>query len=269
MLIEPTSRSHLTLHLSSHFIESFFNSFTHLCGVFPLSTSFSTLLDRLTSTNFLCITLKMNEPIAIVGSSCRFPGGVSSPSKLWELLRDPKDLLVPFPPERLNLSSFYNKSGEHHGTTDVPNKSYLLTEDHRMFDASFFNINPMEADSMDPQQRLLLETVYEAFESAGYTISQMQETLTSVFVGVMTGDYYDIQLRDTETMARYHATGTARSILSNRISYFFNLTGPSMTIDTACSSSLVAVHQAVLSLRNGDSEFAVVAGSNMLLDPTM
>jgi amino acid adenylation domain-containing protein len=211
----------------------------------------------------------MNEPIAIVGSFCRFPGGASSPSKLWELLRAPKDVLTEFPPERLNLSSFYNKIGDHHGTTDVPNKSYLLTEDHRLFDASFFNINPMEADSMDPQQRLLLETVYEAFECAGYTIAQMQETLTSVFVGAMTGDYYDIQLRDTEVLPRYHATGTARSILSNRISYFFNLTGPSMTIDTACSSSLVALHQAVLSLRNGDSKYAVVAGANILLDPTM
>jgi aspyridone synthetase (hybrid polyketide synthase/nonribosomal peptide synthetase) len=211
----------------------------------------------------------MNEPIAIVGSSCRFPGGASSPSKLWELLRNPKDVLAEFPPERLNLSSFYNKSGDHHGSTDVPNKSYLLTEDHRLFDASFFNINPMEADSMDPQQRFLLETVYEAFECAGYTIAQMQETLTSVFVGAMTGDYYDIQLRDTEVLPRYHATGTARSMLSNRISYFFNLTGPSMTIDTACSSSLVALHQAVLSLRNGDSKYAVVAGANILLDPTM
>ena len=211
----------------------------------------------------------MKEPIAIVGSACRFPGGASSTSKLWELLRNPKDVLGEFPRSRLNLSSFYNANGEHHGSTDVKNRSYLLSEDHRLFDASFFNINPLEADGMDPQQRILLETVYEALESAGYTLEKVQGSLTSVFVGLMTADYYDIQLRDLETLPRYNATGTARSILSNRISYFFNLKGPSMTIDTACSSSLVALHEAVQSLRNGDSETAIVAGANLLLDPGM
>jgi aspyridone synthetase, hybrid polyketide synthase / nonribosomal peptide synthetase len=211
----------------------------------------------------------MKEPIAIVGSACRFPGGASSTSKLWDLLRDPKDVLSDFPSSRLNLTSFYNANGEHHGSTDVKNKSYLLSEDHRLFDASFFNVNPLEADGMDPQQRILMETVYEALESAGYTLEQIQGSLTSVFVGLMTADYYDIQLRDLETLPRYNATGTARSILSNRISYFFDLKGPSMTIDTACSSSMVALHEAVQSLRNGDSETAIVAGANLLLDPSM
>lgn len=211
----------------------------------------------------------MKQPIAIIGSACRFPGGASSTSKLWDLLRDPEDVLSDFPPERLNLTSFYHANGEHHGSTDVKNKSYLLSEDHRLFDASFFNVNPLEADGMDPQQRILLETVYEALESAGYTLEQLQGSSTSVFVGLMTADYYDLQLRDMETLPRYNATGTARSILSNRISYFFDLKGPSMTIDTACSSSLVALHEAVQSLRNGDSETAIVAGANLLLDPSM
>jgi aspyridone synthetase (hybrid polyketide synthase/nonribosomal peptide synthetase) len=211
----------------------------------------------------------MKEPIAIVGSACRFPGGASSPSKLWDLLKDPKDVLSEFDKERLNLSQFYNANGEHHGSTNVPNKSYCLTEDHRLFDASFFKVNPLEVDGMDPQQRFLLETVYEALESAGCTLEQIQGTLTSVFVGVMTGDFSDIQVRDTEVLPTYSATGTSRSILSNRISYFFDLKGPSVTLDTACSSSLVALHQAVQDLRSGDSKYAIVAGSNLLLDPTM
>lgn len=144
----------------------------------------------------------MKEPIAIIGSACRFPGGASSTSKLWDLLSDPKDVLSDFPSSRLNLASFYNPNGEHHGSTDVKNKSYLLSEDYRLFDTSFFNVNPLEADGMDPQQRILLETVYEALESAGYTLEQIQGSLTSVFVGLMTADYYDIQLRDLETLPR-------------------------------------------------------------------
>lgn len=211
----------------------------------------------------------MVEPIGIIGSACRFPGACGSPSKLWELLSDPKDVLSSFPPGRLNLSNFYHQNGEHHGSTDVQNKSYLLSEDPRLFDASFFNVNPLEADGMDPQQRILLETVYEALETAGYPIDQIQGSLTSVFVGLMTGDFGDIQVRDLETLPTYNATGTARSFLSNRISYFFDLKGPSMTIDTACSSSLVALHQAVQSLRNGDSKMAIVAGANLILDPMM
>ena len=211
----------------------------------------------------------MPESIAVVGSACRFPGASSSPSKLWELLRDPKDVLSDFSSDRLSLSRFYHRDGEHHGSTDVNGKSYLLSEDYRVFDASFFNISPLEADGMDPQQRILLETVYEALESAGCTLEQIQGSLTSVHVGVMNADYFDIQLRDPETLPTYNATGTARSIISNRISYFFNLKGPSMTIDTACSSSLVALHQAVQSLRSGDATAAIVAGANLILDPSM
>ncbi|KAI4160858.1 MAG: hypothetical protein LQ342_005383 [Letrouitia transgressa] len=211
----------------------------------------------------------MNEPIAIIGSACRLPGGASSPSKLWELLSNPRDVLNDFPSDRLNLSRFYSSNGEHHGSTDVQNKSYLLSEDPRFFDAPFFNVNPLEADGLDPQQRLLLETVYETIDSAGGTLEGVQGSQTSVFVGSMTADYTDIQMRDTETMPRYAVTGTARSLLSNRISYFFDVKGESMTIDTACSSSLVALHQAVQSLRGGNSSTAIVAGVNLILDPTM
>ncbi|KAL1617025.1 Type I Iterative PKS [Diplodia seriata] len=206
------------------------------------------------------------EPIAIIGSACRFPGGSSSPSELWKLLREPRDILQEFPDDRLKLSNFYNQKKGHHGSTDVQNKSYLLAEDCRLFDAAFFNVNPLEAASMDPAQRILLETVYETIEAAGYTMEQLQGTPTAVFVGLMTGDYWDMTMRDTETMPTYTASGMSRSIMSNRISYVFDLRGPSMTIDTACSSSLVALHQAVQSLRSGEATTAIVAGANMLLD---
>ncbi|UKZ48078.1 putative Hybrid PKS-NRPS biosynthetic cluster [Trichoderma virens] len=211
----------------------------------------------------------MPEPIAVIGSSCRFPGGASSPSRLWDLLKEPRDLLREFESDRLNLDSFYHNNGEHHGSTDVVNKGYLLEEDSRAFDASFFNINPVEVDSMDPQQRLTLESVYECIEAAGYTLPQMQGSMTSVYVGVMTGDYHDIQQRDPATINHYNATGTARSILSNRVSYFFDLHGPSLTLDTACSSSLAALHLAVQSLRNGESATSVVAGVNLIFDASL
>nr|ALQ32946.1 putative polyketide synthase [Fusarium sacchari] len=206
------------------------------------------------------------EPIAVIGSACRFPGGASSPSKLWSLLQSPKDCLREFPKDRLNLEAFYNKDGEHHGATDVCNKGYLLEEDSRLFDASFFNVNPAEADGMDPQQRLTLETVYESLEAAGYTIEEMQGSLTSVYLGVMTGDYHDIQSRDPEIINRYHPTGTSKSILSNRVSYYFDLRGPSVTMDTACSSSLAALHFATQSLRSGESTTAIAVGVNLIFD---
>jgi aspyridone synthetase (hybrid polyketide synthase/nonribosomal peptide synthetase) len=115
----------------------------------------------------------------------------------------------------------------------VANKSYLLEEDSRLFDASFFGINPMEAAGMDPQQRILLETVYEVFEPADVILEQLRGSLTSVHAGVMTSGYANIQARDTETVAKYNAAGSANSIMSNRISYVFDLKGPSETIDTA------------------------------------
>lgn len=208
----------------------------------------------------------MAEPIAVVGSSCRFPGGASSPSKLWQLVKNPKDVLCDIPKDRLGLGAFYHEDGEHHGATNVIAKAYLLEEDPRLFDGPFFNANPMEADAMDPQQRLLLESVYECIESAGYPIDKLQGTATSVYVGCMTNDYNNIQGRDIEMINRYHGTGSTPSILSNRVSYFFDFRGPSVTMDTACSSSLAAVHFAVQSLRSGESSSSIVGGVNLIFD---
>ncbi|KAK0725544.1 putative polyketide synthase [Lasiosphaeris hirsuta] len=208
----------------------------------------------------------IREPIAIVGSGCRFAGGVTSPSSLWELLSHPTDLAQEIPKTRFNIQAFYHPNGEYHGTTNSP-KAYFLQQDHRVFDASFFNITPKEAEAIDPQQRMLLEVVYEALESAGYSLHQHSGKNVAVYSGLMTADYDTLSQRDDLTASQYYATGVARSILANRVSYFFNFHGPSMTIDTACSSSLVALHQAVLSLRSGESEMACVTGVNLIITP--
>lgn len=210
--------------------------------------------------------LPPNEPLALVGSSCRFTGGASSPSKLWEVLRNPTDLSKPVPSDRFSATGFFHHDPEYHGTTDSP-YGYWLDQDHRVFDAAFFNITPKEAEAMDPQQRLLLEVVYEALQSAGYPMGKYAGKNVGVFVGVMTADYQTLSERDELNTSQYTSTGNSRAIISNRLSYFFDFHGPSMTIDTACSASLVALHQAVLSLRSGEIEMACVAGANLMLTP--
>ncbi|KAG4439202.1 hypothetical protein IFR05_005293 [Cadophora sp. M221] len=210
----------------------------------------------------------LNEPIAIIGTGCRFPGQSNTSAKLWELLSQPRELSIPIPPSRFNADGFYHPDGFHHGTSNVQ-KSYFLSEDVRKFDSQFFNISTAEAESMDPQQRQLLEVVFEAMESANLTMEEMRGTATAVYVGLMCDDYSGLIFADMETLPTYGATGAARSILSNRISYFFDWTGPSMTIDSACSSSLVAVHQAVQTLRNGECRVAMAAGANLILSARM
>lgn len=206
------------------------------------------------------------EPIAIIGSACRFPGDTEKPSELWELLKAPKDLLRQIPPDRFDAQAFYHPDGHHHGTSNVRH-SYFLNQDPTAFDSGFFNIPVGEAEAIDPQQRMLMETVYESLCAGGQTIEQLRGSSTSVFVGVMCGDWEGMVGRDLETYPQYGATGTSRSIMSNRISYYFDWHGPCMTIDTACSSSLVAVQQAIQTLRSGESKVAIAAGANLILSP--
>lgn len=206
------------------------------------------------------------EPIAVIGTGCRFPGHANTPSRLWDLLKEPYDLVQKIPEDRFSAEGFHNENSSYHGNSNVRH-SYFLDENVRQFDAQFFGIKPVEANAIDPQQRLLLETVYEALEAAGLKVSSLKGSDTAVYVGIMCGDYEAMLLRDLSTVPTYHATGIARSIVSNRISYFFDWKGPSMTIDTACSSSLIALHQAVQALRQGDSRVAVAAGTNLILGP--
>ncbi|KAK3290153.1 uncharacterized protein B0H64DRAFT_453112 [Chaetomium fimeti] len=208
----------------------------------------------------------VHEPIAIIGSGCRLPGGASSPSKLWELLRDPRDVLRKI--DRFDPDGFYHPEGRHHGTANVQH-AHLLDEDFRLFDPGFFGIKPVEAESIDPLQRLLLETVYESLENAGLPIERLHGSDTAFYAGVMATDYTDLLMRDVDTIPQYFATATARSIISNRVSYIFDWHGPSMTIDTACSSSMLALHGAVTSLRTGESRVAVAAGGNLILGPEL
>lgn len=158
---------------------------------------------------------EVQEPIAIIGSACRFPGGANTPSKLWDLLHEPRDVQTEIPESRFNPHGFYHVDGKHHGTSNVRH-SYLLSEDCHRFDAQFFGIKPAEANAIDPQQRLLLETTYESIEAAGLKIEKLKGTQTAVYIGLMCGDYADMQLRDPDAFPTYIATGTARSIMSNR-----------------------------------------------------
>ncbi|KAF8849221.1 putative PKS-NRPS protein [Acephala macrosclerotiorum] len=206
----------------------------------------------------------INEPIAVVGTGCRFPGGSSSPSKLWDMLIERRDALRDI--DRWSTDGFHHSNGERSGALNVKN-AYLLQEDVKAWDAGFFGINPREAEAVDPQHRILLETVYEAMEAGGFSMEHMQGSDTAVYVGTMTADYSEMLLRGPENLPTYFATGTNSSILSNRVSYFFDLKGPSETINTACSSSLVAVHHCVQSLRNGEARMAIAGGANLILNP--
>lgn len=212
----------------------------------------------------------MAEPIAVIGAGCRFPGGADTPSKLWSVINHPRDLSRKPSASRFNIDPFYHPVGTHHGTTNAT-KSYWLEDNDRsnvsLFDASFFNIQPGEVNAVDPQQRLLMEVVYDSLCAAGQPMEKLRGSDTAVYVGSMCDDYNTMLTRDWETLPRYTATGLERGILANRISYFFDWHGPSLSIDTACSSSLVALDHAVQTIRSGRSKVAVAAGTSLILSP--
>ena len=207
----------------------------------------------------------MNKQIAIIGMACRFPGGVESPDDFWQLLRDERDAVTAIPPDRFG-TAFYQ-----HPSKREPGKSYTfaagVVDDVAGFDAEFFGISPREAAQMDPQQRLLLELAWEAFEDAGVRPAAMRGRDCGVFVGVAGMDYGNRNMDDMNTIDPYSATGNTLSIASNRVSYLFDLRGPSLSVDTACSSSLVALHQAVRALQSGETAMALAGGVNLLLHP--
>ncbi|CAG8903978.1 unnamed protein product [Penicillium egyptiacum] len=206
------------------------------------------------------------QPIAIIGYACRLPGQVTSPSDLWELCTRARSGWSPIPKDRFSVEAFHHPNPSKVGSFN-PKGGYFLDEDIARFDAPFFNLTVQEATSMDPQQRLLLECTYEALESAGIPKESLAGRNVGVFAGGNFSDYELNNVRDVETIPMHQATGCAASLQSNRISYFFDLRGPSITVDTACSSSLVALHYAVQSLRSGESKEALVAGCRLSLVP--
>ena len=207
-----------------------------------------------------------NEPIAIIGMGCRFPGA-GDPAHLWRLLRDGEDAVRPVPESRWNNADYYHPDADAPGKISTQWGGFLDQVDR--FDPEFFGISPREAVEMDPQQRLLLEVAWEALENAGQGPRDLAGCSTGVFIGI-TGDEYAqlFHRQDDPTLFNaYFASGIARSVASGRISYTLGLQGPNLSIDTACSSSLVAVHTACLHLRMGECRMALAGGSNVVLSP--
>ncbi len=201
--------------------------------------------------------------LAIIGVGCRFPGDVNDADDMWELLREGRDATSEITSERWSQSAFYFPE-PCPGTTQIKRMGAIKGVDQ--FDPYFFGISPREAAVMDPQQRLLLETAVEALEDAGQKIDALAGSRTGVFAGVSFSDYGSFQ--SPEYFDCHSTAGVAPSVISNRISYFLDLKGPSMSIDTACSSSLVAVHTACRSLWNRESDMVLAAGASVLLDPS-
>jgi acyl transferase domain-containing protein/NADPH:quinone reductase-like Zn-dependent oxidoreductase/NAD(P)-dependent dehydrogenase (short-subunit alcohol dehydrogenase family) len=205
--------------------------------------------------------------VAIIGMGCRFPGGASSPGQLWQLLEAGTDATGDIPDDRWNVDRYYFPRVPRPGRMNARRGGFLERAD--LFDADFFGIPQRVANQMDPQQRLLMEVCWEALENAGLPPDSLAGSKTGVFIGASSLNYAEIQTSpgEIEGLAAHSATGMYMSILSNRLSYQFDLHGPSVTVDTACSSSLVATHLACQSLRWGESDLALAGGVNLILTP--
>ncbi|KAJ6784445.1 hypothetical protein PWT90_10163 [Aphanocladium album] len=211
---------------------------------------------------------KIDVPIAIIGLDARLPGDGIDAESFYQSLLAGRSACSEYPSDRYNVAAFWHPDGDRHGMTRALH-AHFLRGSVKTFDAPFFSITPTEANAMDPQQRGLLESVYRAMDNAGIPLDKAAGTQTGVYMGCFGYDYHDITNKDLDIPSKYAALGPTAHMLANRVSWFYDFRGPSMTIDTACSSSLVAAHEACMSLKLGEISMAVVGGCNLILSPEM